>query len=154
MYHRARVLLTHIIAFSQQNNTIFTRHESHKDNCAHYIQSTVCAPSASGDGCDCSTPDKCVACAMQYHTGDDYFFSYDCSGRSNPLEEIRAMCNATQGRVSSPIIPTKVGATSEPCIWFRWSRIITTRKEVELAIAPPHFLNLNTRTHTRAQTGR
>eukprot|EP00037_Helgoeca_nana_P029744 m.359377 g.359377 ORF g.359377 m.359377 type:complete len:948 (+) comp28043_c1_seq4:744-3587(+) len=104
----------HIEDLTDDPDVVLTRHTSQGDECGHYVNTIVCtAPNQTtgNPGCDCSTPDKCVVCAMQYHTvpSDNYDFSYDCSGRPNPLEEIRSVCNATVGRTASPVVPTARG---------------------------------------------
>jgi hypothetical protein len=80
----------HIEDLTDDPDVVLTRHTSQGDECGHYVNTIVCtAPNQTtgNPGCDCSTPDKCVVCAMQYHTvpSDNYDFSYDCSGRFVPV---------------------------------------------------------------------
>lgn len=76
----------HIEGLTDDPSVILTKHHSsYGDQCAHYVNAIVCPPNnvTGYAGCDCSSPDKCVNCAMRYHTepSENYEFAYECTGR-------------------------------------------------------------------------
>jgi len=76
-------------------------------SCHAFINNVSCNGCPGG----CDTPNNCIACAWNYreeggrHDGNQPVLS-SCPGNN---AEIRAVCNATVGRTTSPIIKTQTG---------------------------------------------